>query len=332
MVFARSYAIVAYDPAAGHLGVAVASTEFSAGSGGALLDPAAGAVAVLGRPEGAGARSALEALRSGRSPASAAADAARRDPPAQVAALTPECDRAAERSGAATEGAESRPGRVGGLCYLAVGLGLRDAASLDLAVRSFRSASGGLLPRFLAALSAMDSASHPVGGSRSAVVWVAAGEEGEPVLGRRELRLQVADHERPALALEKRMEAGRADWLARRAGRAVGRGEHERAAALADSALSLDVSAPLAWLQKGRAQLHRGRVEEAETAFQRMLELDPYLLRLLGAVSGGEITVREDVIPYFPRLVLRLDLYRRAYFEDLDFGPEPEPFGAEPDG
>lgn len=325
-VFARSYAIVAYDSAAGHLGVAAASTEFSVGSGGALLDPALGAVTVPGRPSGGAARRILDALRSGRSPAAAVAEGVRGTEAAQAAALTPSCDRAAEASAAAADEAESRPGRAGDVCYLAVGVRPRSAADLDALVRSFRSASGDLLARLTAALSAVESASRSVGGSRSAAVWVAAADGGDPILGRRELRVQVDDHGRPALAVEKRLEAGRADWLARRASRAVDRGGYERAAALADSSLALDQSAPMAWLQRGRALLHRGRVEEAETAFQRMLELDPYLLRLLGDASGTEISVRESVIPYYPRLVLRLDLYRREYFDDLDFGPEPEPF------
>jgi len=181
-------------------------------------------------------------------------------------------------------------------------------------------------------LAAMEGAARSVGGSRSAVLWVAAEEAADAVLGRRELRLQVDDHERPALALEKRLEVGRAAWLARRAGRASDRGEYRTAASLAGRALELDVSAPVAWLQRGRALLYLGREEEAETAFQRMLELDPFLLGHLGDASGPEITVRERVIPYYPRLILRLDLYRRNYFDDLDFGPEPRPFGGEPGG
>lgn len=325
-VFARSYAILAHDPAAGHLGLVAASTEFSVASGGAFLEPGVGAAVLQAPGAGAGGRRALEALRSGRGPAAAAAAAVRGRGGVQAAVLTPSCGRAAEPSAGAPDEVESRPGRIGAVCYLAAGVRLRSTADLDLLVRSFRSSSGSLLQRLTAALSAMEASSRSVGGSRSAAVWVAAADSANPVLGRSELRVQVEDHGRPALAVEKRLEAGRADWLARRASRAVDRGDHRRAAALADSALDLDVSAPMAWMQRGRALLHRGRVEEAETAFQRMLELDPYLLRLLGDPSGEEITVRESVIPYYPRLVLRLDLYRREYFDGRDFGPEPEPF------
>lgn len=330
--FGRTYGIVAYDSAAGRLGLVAASTEFSVGSGGAHLEPGVGGVLVQGAGGTGVGRRVLDALRAGGSPAGALADLSGADGATQVAALTPACDRAADRGPGAEGRARSRSGRSGDVCYVAVGVRLRPTAGLDRLVRSFRTASGSLRERFVAALSAMEGSARNVGGSRSAVLWVAASEGGRPVLGRGELRLQVEDHGRPALALEKRLEAGRADGLARRAARSVAGAEYERAVALADSSLALDLSAPGAWLQRGRALLHLGRIEEAETAFRRMLELDPFLLRLLGEVSGGEIRVREDVIPYHPRLVLRLDLYRREYFDDLDFGPEPEPFEADSAG
>lgn len=324
--FGRSYAVVAYDSAAGLLGLAAASTELSVGSGGVQLEPGVGAVVALGSRGGDASRGILAALRSGRSPPAALRSASGPGSPAHAAALTPACDRDARRAPWAADDAVSRPGRIAGLCYVAAGLSLRDSAELDRAVSALRSSSGSLAGRLVAALSAVEGVVPEVGGSRSAVVWV-AGDDTSAAPGGRELRLQVDDHERPALALERRLEAARADRLAALAGRAVDRGDQQRAAALADSALALDVSATTAWLQRGRALLHRGREEEAETAFQRMLELDPYLLRLLGDASGSQVSVRESVIPYYPRLVLRLDLYRREYFDDLDFGPEPEPFG-----
>ncbi len=326
--FGRSYAVVAYDSASGQLGLAAASTEFSVASGGAYLEPGAGAVSIQGHAGGPAGRRILAALRSGRTPASALGTVSEPGGPVQAAALTPACDRAARQAPGAGDGVASRPGRTGGVCYVALGVRLRSSASMERLVRAFRSSTGSLAERLLVTLADMEGASQNVGGSRSAVLWVAGDDTAGEVLGRRELRLQVDDHERPALALEKRVETGRAGWLAGRASRAIDRGAYRRAAALADSSLGLDVSAPMAWLHRGRALLYTGREDAAETAFQRMLELDPYLLRLLGDASGNEITVREGVIPYYPRLVLQLDLYRRKYFDGLDFGPEPNPFGS----
>lgn len=325
--FGRSYAVLAHDPASGQLGLVAASTEFSVASGGAYLEPGTGAVSLQGQGSGGAGRRILAALRSGRSPASALRAASGPGAPVQAAALTPACDQATWRLTGLDEEAASRPGRSGGVCYVALGVRLRSSASMDRLVSAFRSSTGSLAERLLTTLSAMEGAAQNVGGSRSAVLWVAAGDTAGEILGRRELRLQVDDHGRPALALEKRLETGRAEWMAGRASRAIDRGAYRRAASLADSSLALDVSAPTAWLNRGRALLYMGREEAAETAFQRMLELDPFLLRLLGDASGSEITVRESVIPYYPRLVLQLDLYRRKYFDGLDFGPEPAPFG-----
>lgn len=324
--FGRSYSVLAYDPESGQLGLVAASTEFSVASGGAYLEPGTGAVSVQGQGSGDAGRRILAALRAGQNPASALRAASGPGAPVQAAALTPACDQATWRLTGLDEEAASRPGRSGGVCYLALGIRLRSSASMDRLVRAFRSSTGSLAERLLATLSAMEGAARNVGGSRSTVLWVAAEDTAGEILGRGELRLQVEDHERPALALEKRLETGRAEWLAGRASRAIDRGAYRRAASLADSSLALDVSAPTAWLHRGRALLYMGREEAAETAFQRMLELDPFLLRLLGDASGSEITVRESVIPYYPRLVLQLDIYRREYFDGLDFGPEPAPF------
>lgn len=325
--FGRSYAVLAYDSASGQLGLAAASTEFSVASGGAYLEPGTGAVAVQGQGGGGAGRRILASLRSGRNPTAALRAASGRGAAVQAAALTPACDPAAWRVPGVEDEAASRPGRSGGTCYIALGIRLRSSTSMDRLVRSFRSSTGSLAERLLATLSAMEGAVQNVGGSRSAVLWVAAGDTAGEILGRRELRLQVEDHERPALALEKHLEAGRGEWLAGRASRAIDRGDYRQAAALADSSLTLDVSSPVAWLQRGRALLYMGREDAAETAFRRMLELDPFLLRLLGDASGSEITVRESVIPYYPRVVLRLDLYRREYFDGIGFGPQPRPFG-----
>lgn len=141
--------------------------------------------------------------------------------------------------------------------------------------------------------------------------------------------------QRPADALRYLVRAGRADHLARRASRAVDAGEHGRAVELADRAVETEPATALAWMARGRALLYQGQDDEAETAFQRMLEINPHLLHLLGDPSGAvrdtagrgappTPAVRRDLIPYRPRLILRLDEYRRAFFRDVEF-PDREP-------
>lgn len=320
----RSWGLLAYDPGTGQLGLIAASTGFSVASGGAVLEAEVGAVLVHPRFHPGAGRRALSALREGRAPPAAArAAAARVDRrPHLVALLAPTCESAAEAADTLGAAPTTRGGRAGELCYLAAGVRTPEGAGVSTLIRGFRDAGGGLAERLVAALSAADRAAPRPSGPRSAVLWVAGSGQEDLPLGRAQLRLQVDDSGRPAEALAHRLRLGRADWLARRAGAAVDRGDFERAVALADSALSLDLSSAEAWLQRGRAQLHREKEREAERSFQRMLEIDPYLLPLLG--DPAEESVRRGVIPYVPRLILRLDVYRRSFYGDLDFGPRPE--------
>lgn len=343
-VFLGGYAILAHDPGTGQTGVAAATSGFSAGSGSAGLEPG-GAVAVLGRSSPAARRAAMAALRSGASAGEAvsrATDAAGRAGGLHVSVLTPAC---AGRSFTAEDaypwtGAVS--GRAGRICYRAAGALLADSAVVRRLSSAFEAAEEGLLERFHAALSAAERASGEVARSRSGLIWISAPDAASGALGRADLRLQVEDVQRPAAALRYLVRAGRADHLARRASAAVDAGDHQGALELADRAVDLEPATALAWLARGRALLHRGEDREAETAFQRMLEVNPHLLHLLGdpaaAVAdtaggrgAGAPEVRTDLIPYRPRLILRLDEYRRAFFRDVEFPsrePEPSPAGA----
>lgn len=313
----RVYGILAYEPGSGQLGLAAASTGFSVASGGALVESGTGAVLVHPAFSGEEARSALRSLREGVSPSQAVSGRAGRGGVVQIGALTPGCTGAAREAADAPPGTSAESGEVGGICFLALGTRLLAPGQLSDLVEGFTGASGTLTERLVAALEAVEESWPGAGGSRSAVVWVASeGEEGP--LGRSELRLQVDDHGRPVRALRETATTGRADWLARRAGRAVDAGRFEEAASVADSAAALDLSNPVAWLHLGRARLYQEREEEAEEAFRRMLELDPWMLGLLGNPRGP--SVREGVIPFYPRLLRRLDVYRREFFDDIDFG------------
>lgn len=362
--FLGGYALLAYDPATGQLGVAAASGGFSAGSTIPGLRPDHGAVAVLGRTSESAGRRVLDALREGRPVRDAvegAVEAEGRGDGLQLSALTPGCrshTRAAEGSYPWTG---TREGTTGSLCYRAAGAFLADSTVLDRLVAGFSGAEGGLLERLHAGLSAAERATGDVAPSRSAVIWIAVPDAERGPLGRAELRLQLDDVQRPADALRYVIRAARADALSRRASRAVDDGRHEEALELAEEALELEGASALAWLARGRALLYLGRDREAEEAFQRMLEVNPYLLHLLGdprvaaadtAAAGPDARdapragrpeeagldarrpeVRQSLIPYRPRLILRLDTYRRAFFREVDFprAEEPEGDGASPE-
>lgn len=355
--FLGGYAMLAYDPGARQLGIVAASGGFSAGSGLPHLEPGTGAVAVLGRLAPGAGRTTLAALRRGQSPAAAverAVGEAGRAGGLQVAALTPGCESAVHTARDAYPWSGSRSGVAGQVCWLAVGSLLSDSTVLRGGVRAFTGAEGPLLDRFLAFLSSVESAAGEAARSRSVALWIDAPDAGHGALGRAALRLQVEDVQRPSDALRHLADVGRADELARRASAAVDSGRYERALELADRALEGDAASALGWMARGRAFLFQAEEDSAETAFQRMLEVNPYLIHALGDVgtaaddtlsaAGGPLRapragerppqVREGVIPYRPRLLLRLDVYRRAFFRDVEFPEledEPEPGPADPE-
>lgn len=313
-----AYGLLALDGTTGQLGLAVASGRFSAGSGLVFLDPARGAALVLGRMAPEAGRRAVRALADGLGPDSAARVAAAGAPEGvQVAVLDTGC-----RSGVAVAGDSlpwtgSRTGDAGSVCWLAAGSLLADGSLVDRMAAGFRGSGGEMPQRLLAGLEAAERGREAVGRVTSAALWVAAGEDGEPVLGRPELRLQVESSQNPSAALRHLLRAGRADALAARAHRRVEEEEYERAVELADRAIELEPATALAWLSRGRALLYLGRREEAETALQRMLEVNPFLLNVLGDPLVPR--PRRGAMPYDPRLLERLDVYRKAFFPEIEF-------------
>jgi uncharacterized Ntn-hydrolase superfamily protein len=315
------WALLAYDASSGELGIVAASDRFSAGSGVPYLDRRVGAVAVLGRLDAALGHSVLGSLRGGATPQGVvgpgAADADSAAGAAQVGALTPTCQMAARTSPGLVPWSGSSSGGSGASCWLLMGTGLSDSTLLPRLAAAYGRSGGDLLDRFLAVLDAAGRSEEDAPRSRSAVLWITAPPGSSPPLGRGELRLQVEDVQRPSDALREVADAGRADALASRAAVAVDRADYQAALDLSKRALDVEPATALAWLARGRALLFLNRADEAEQAFQRMLEVDPWLLHVLGNPATGRI--RQGVIPYRPRLLQRLDVYRRAFWPDVTF-------------
>lgn len=316
------YALVAFDPSTGQLGLLVAATDAAAASDRAFVEAGTGAAVVLGGGSAASGRSILRALGDGAGAAAALSSA--RGSGGPMAVMAPGCDGQGTSPPGAVPWSGVRRGTTGGICYVAAGSVLSDAGVLDRLVGGFEAGSGELLDRFMAALRDAERTPEEATRNRSAAVWISAPDAGSGALGRAELRLQVEAVQRPASALAFVVRAARAEHLARRAEQAVSAADHEGALELADRATELDPTTPRAWLARGRALLYLDREEEAETAFQRMLEINPYLLHVLGDPGSPDRSprVREGYIPYRPRLLQRLDVYRREYYSDVEFPGE----------
>lgn len=327
--FESGFALLASRPATGTTAVAAVSTRVAGTSDGLLVEPGTGAVYVAGRHAGNAAREIMERLRRGESPSAAVTAAAPSSGwgPLQSAALGSDCVTGRRVAPWAREASETRSGETAdGVCFLAVVTQPRDSLRLSRLVSAFRSDGASLPDRLLTALGETAGMLEPEArASRSAGLWLS---DGTGARGRGELRLQVEDHPRPVQELRRHMTALRADALVTRAGEALAAGRYEEALARADSALEREPALAEGWMERGRALLYLERPDEAEPAFRRMLELDPYLLRFLG--DPTEPAVNEDIVPYVPRLLLRLDVYRRAFFRDLDFEGSAAPYDSIP--
>lgn len=337
MEMESGFALLVWESSAERLAGVAASSLPGAAADGLRVSPGLAALHAAGRRGESATARAARGLREDRTPGAAARLAADGDAPLHLAVLAPDCESGEAGAGSFVGSVEVRTGRLADGCYVAVAVQAGEAAALDRMISALREDGGRPLPdRLTAALEAALPEEPALRTARSAALWIAAPEPGEtgvagssadedPVasIG---LRLQAEDHPRPLARLGEQLRVVRARELARRAGDRIAAGRYEGAAALADSALELDPGSTAAWMQRGRALLFDERDDDAEEAFRRMLELDPTALRFLGDPTAP--SVNRDVIPYRPRLLLRLDVYRRAYFRTVDFGPDP----AEPEG
>lgn len=319
------FALLAYEASTERLAGAVVNSRPVGASRGLLLDPAVGAVYAAGRGMQATAAAAA-ARRAGDSPEEAARAGAAGPGPRRVVVLAPECRMGEGRSPGFVGSVEARRGRIAGICYVAVAVQPADPEGLERMISAFEESRGSLAERLTEALGAALGDEPALNPARSAALWVTPPEEEAPgtaseLLDRTGLRLQADDHPGAVSRLRQQLRLVTAGELADEASEEIAAGRYGAALARADSALELDPGSAGAWMQRGRALLHDGRAEAAEEAFRRMLELDPTMLRFLGDPTGP--SVNERMIPYEPRLLLRLDVYRRAYFRTLDFGPGP---------
>jgi uncharacterized Ntn-hydrolase superfamily protein len=316
--FLSSYAILAYDGETGQTGVAVAGRGVSVGSGVLAVEFGLGSVVVQGTIDGRASRRAIGALRNGGGADDAVAAALGQNAGAvQVGVLTSSCESASHTVSAAYPPAQARNGDAGAICYLALGSLMATGQVVRAMSSAFESTAGPLATRLVAALQAAERLGGDVPPSQSAALWISAPDDTSGAFDRAELRLQVDNQSGAVRALAQLAARMEGDQLARRASEMIAAGEFAEAALAAARGTEIDPENAFAWMTYGRALLFDGRDREAEQAFRHMVELNPYLLIALGDPTTGR--PRAGAIPFDPRLILRLDTYRKAYFPEADF-------------
>jgi uncharacterized Ntn-hydrolase superfamily protein len=259
---AATYSIVARDLHTGELGVAVQSNYFSVGTEAIWARPGVGAVATqsivevsygpkgLGlMAEGAPAREALDVLVQ-QDPAAAVRQVAMVDADGTVAAHT-------------GNGCVPACGDEQGVGYSVQGNMLKSDAVWQAMGSAFENAEGDLAERLMIALEAAEQAGGDVRGRMSAALLVVSGDRPENEWEGRLFDLHVEEHARPLEELRRLLTVRRAYARFGEAREAFGRGEIDRALALAKQARELhpnDVQFAF-WI--GVALANSGRTDQA---------------------------------------------------------------------
>jgi uncharacterized Ntn-hydrolase superfamily protein len=288
-----TYSIVARDPHAGDVGVAVQSHWFSVGSVVSWARAGVGAVATQSIADASYGPRALALLADGAEPADALAQLVARDQRAafRQVAVVDAAGRVAVHTG---RSCIAYAGHRTGDGYSAQANMMASQAVWPAMAHAFEGADGPLARRLLAALRAAEAAGGDVRGRQSAALVVAPAD-GEP--WRKSVDLRVEDHPEPLDELERLLDLADAYRFAGEGDDLVGQGRHAeaserymRAAALAPGNDEL-----LFW--SGLAAAQGGDLETAVERVRRAIGMQPgwreLLERLQPEIAPSAARVRE---------------------------------------
>jgi uncharacterized Ntn-hydrolase superfamily protein len=197
-----TFSIVAFDPATGDLGVAVASACLAVGAGVAWARAAVGAVVSQAATNEGYGPAALELLAAGLAPAEVVRRVTAADPGAahRQLGLVDARGRPAAFTGAACD---AWAGDAAGRRHVCQGNLLPGPGTVRAVARGFRAAPGDLVTRLLAALAAGAAAGGDRRGAQSTAVLVVRAGAGDYGLSDRYVDLRVDDHPTPVAELAR---------------------------------------------------------------------------------------------------------------------------------
>jgi uncharacterized Ntn-hydrolase superfamily protein len=301
-----TYSIVARDPATGEMGVAVQSHWFSVGSIVSWAEAGVGAVATQSLVDPAYGPLGLELMRAGRGAPEALASLLAGDEGRDVRQVAMVDARGGVAAHTGTRCIEAAGQDVDASAQFSVQANLMtDETVWPAMARAFRSASGDLADRLVAALEAAERAGGDIRGRQSAaIVVVAAASTGKPWIDRR-FDLRVEDHAEPVRELKRLVRLQRA-YLHMNAGdAAVEHGDFERAAIeyAAAQKLAPEIAEMPFW--QAVALASRGRLDEALPIFGQVFEREPVWADLVPRLA------RCGLLPDDPEMLRRIDARRR---------------------
>ncbi|MBW3564100.1 MAG: DUF1028 domain-containing protein [Acidobacteria bacterium] len=285
---AHTYSIVARDPAAGQLGVAVQSHWFSVGTVVSWAEAGVGAVATQSLADPAYGPLGLELMKAGRSATQALEALTSTDPGAayrQVAMIDADGDVAAFTGGSAIAAA----GHIIGNNFSVQANLMRNAEVWPAMAEAFRTADGDLADRMLAALEAAESAGGDIRGRQSAALLVVSGTStGKPWVDR-VFDVRVDDSDEPLGDLRRLVRLRRAYNHMNRGDELAGEKRWEEAMAeySAGAALAPEIEELRFWVAV--TLFSAGREEEALPIFREVFAINPDWVEVARRLPESEL-------------------------------------------
>ena len=276
---AHTYSIVALDPAAGQLGVAVQSHYFGVGSAVPWLEAGVGAVATHSFVEISYGPLGLALMKGGKTASQALAALLVADPrqdQRQVAMVDVHGNVAVHTGARCIAAAGHRTGEG----YAVQANLMLQATVWDAMAEAYEQTRGDLATRLLAALEAAEAEGGDIRGRQSAALVVVNAAASGQLWQDRLFDLRVDDHAEPLVELRRLLQVRRA-YDAWNAAEALLSGDHVDAAQVAAAAARFDAAPDLMpenpegvfWF--GCALVNAGAIEAALPYFRRVYAAQP---------------------------------------------------------
>ncbi len=294
-----TFSIVAFDPATGDLGVAVASRVFAVGNHVPWAEAGVGAVATQAAMNGGYGPRGLELLRQGLTAQQVvdqllAEDPFERKEGRQVAVVDAKGNIAVYTGAAANEW----KGHIKGVHYSVQGNILTGPHVAEAMAKAFESTKGELAERLFAALKAGDDAGGDRRGRQSASVLVVRKGGGSSLNNDRLCYINVDDSLDPLLELGRLVPLQLAWSLGGKRGPLVQEGKLEEAMTLADKLVRWAPKSGAHRIHQGFLAYLTGDKTKALEAFEKAQQLDPnaYRANFDGAVNATATAAYKKVL------------------------------------